>query len=188
MREIEYRCVGLLVRRGDFGIGGEDRMFGYYGSGASDSSGGGIQSSSAPDISDEEIAYQLQLEALAESSHHYSVPQFQASSSSQPASSSSGSRVVRKFGVRNSRQYPGTLSSDVDITLLRPSLLLRLPCSETQGDLTNLIVFSDYLLCVLLAVKLWLTGDKDVGELLLRRRAFLRLCRSSVGCTTYLHR
>ena len=76
-------------------------MFGYYETGAS-----------ASDITDEEIAYQLQLEALAESSHHY-VSKFQPSSSSQPASSSSGSRVVRKFEARNS----GTLSTDADIAL-----------------------------------------------------------------------
>jgi hypothetical protein len=83
------------------------RLFGYYGTGASVGSVG-VVPRSAQDISDEEIAYQLQLEALAESSHHYSVPSFQPSSSSQSASSSSGSRVVRRFGARNPGQYPGT--------------------------------------------------------------------------------
>lgn len=101
----------------------EVRMFGNYGTGARGSTTfpttfGMMQPSAAAlDICDEEIAYQLQLEAIAESSHHHSRSKSQPSSSSSHEASSSGSRVVPNSGARNPGRYSGTLPTNADIVL-----------------------------------------------------------------------
>jgi len=69
----------------------------------------------AADTNDEEIAFQLQLEAIAESLHHRSRLKSQPSTYSQDGASSSGSRGVPNS--RNPGRYSGTRSRDPDVAL-----------------------------------------------------------------------
>lgn len=69
----------------------------------------------AADANDEEIAFQLQLEAITESFHHQSRPKSQPSSFFQDGASSSGSRAVPYS--RNPGRHSGTFSTDPDIAL-----------------------------------------------------------------------